>query len=93
MTGYARLSDAELRAIGRQRCLVPGCGRTFKCEAAIEETICGKHWRLADRRDRLLMTRVHRKAKRLGWSMALIRLHDRLWAKCSTQAIDRAMGL
>lgn len=93
MTGYSHLADQELRALGRLRCLVPGCGRTFKVEAHVEETICGRHWRFADRRSRLLLSRVHRKAKRVGWSMALVRLADRLWLKCKTQAIERAMGL
>jgi hypothetical protein len=93
VSGYAHLSDDRLRAIGRLRCLVPGCGRTFKCGPEVRSTICGKHWRLADQRHRLLMSKVHRKAKRAGWSMALVRLHDRLWRLCSSQAIERAMGL
>lgn len=93
MTGYAHLGNEELRAIGRLRCLVPGCGRTFKCEPHVEETICGKHWRLADRQPRALLSKVHRKAKRVGWSMSMVRLHDRLWLKCRTQAVERAMGI
>lgn len=93
MSGYGHLSDEELRAIGRLRCLVPGCGRTHKCGPDIEQTICGRHWRLADRRLRLLMTKVERKARRIGWTMALVRLHDRLWVQATSQAIERAMGL
>jgi hypothetical protein len=93
VSGYAHLSDADLRAAGRLRCLVPGCGRTFRCGPEVLETICGRHWRLADQRQRRLLARVRRKAKRAGWTIALARLHDTLWAKCSTQAIERAMGL
>ena len=93
MSGYGHLADDELRAIGRLRCVVPGCGRTHKCGTEIEATICGPHWRLADRRLRRLMTQVERKAKRIGWTMALLRLHDRLWQTCTRQAIERAMGL
>lgn len=94
MTGFAHLSDGELRGLGRLRCLVPGCGRTHKVEPHIEATICGKHWRLADRRLRLLMTRVQRKAKRRGgWSAQLLALEARLWQRCTAQAIERALGI
>ena len=77
---------------GRQRCCVPGCGRTFKDEGH-QEIICGRHWRLADRRVRDLMTKVRRKARRIGWTPQLIRLDGVLWAKGRDQAIERAMGL
>lgn len=93
MTGYAHLSDDELRALGRLRCVVPGCGRTFRADGC-EEVICGKHWRLADRRLRQLVTRVRAKARRRGgWSPRLLSLDDRLWRKGKGQAIERAMGL
>lgn len=77
---------------GRMRCCVPGCGRTFKDEGH-SEIICGKHWRLADRRLRQLMTRVRRKARRIGWTAQLTALDNRLWSKARDQAIERAMGL
>ena len=94
MSGYAHLSDDELRALGRLRCVVPGCGRTHRCGQEIEETICGKHWRLADRRLRQLVTRVRAKARRRGgWSPQLLALDDRLWQRGKAQAIEMAMGL
>lgn len=77
---------------GRMRCIVPGCGRTYKDEGN-DEIICGKHWRLADVRWRRLMMRVRRKAKRVGWTGSLLALDHRLWVRCRDQAIERAMGI
>ena len=77
---------------GRQRCVVPGCGRTFKDEGH-EEIICGRHWRLADKRLRMLVTRVRRKARRIGWTPQLVSLDNRIWNRARDQAIERAMGL
>lgn len=93
MTGFAHLSDNDLRRLGRLRCVVPGCGRTFRVEPYIEETICGKHWRLADRRLRRLDMAVRRKARRIGWTPRLLFLDHALWLKGKAQAIERAMGL
>lgn len=93
MSGYGHLSDEELRSIGRMRCLVPGCGRTHKVEPHIVATICGRHWRLGDKRRRVLHGAVHRKAKRVGWTQALLRLEGHLWTAVTSQAIERAMGL
>lgn len=93
MSGYAHLGDSELQTLGRLRCVVPDCGRTFKAEGH-EEIICGKHWRLADRRVRQLVTKVRRLARRRGgWSPWLIEQDERLWQKGKAQAIERAMGL
>ena len=78
---------------GRLRCSVPGCGRTFKVEEGVDEVVCGKHWRLADLRLRRLVTKVRRKARKLGWSDALLRLDHKLWNRGREQAIERAMGL
>lgn len=91
--GYAHLSDDELHAIGRLRCLVPGCGRTYKRDGDEGEVICGRHWRLADRKLRQLVSRVRAKARRRGWSDSLLALDHRLWMKGREQAIERAMGL
>lgn len=77
---------------GRMRCCVPGCGRTFKDEGHLE-IMCGKHWRLADRRLRRLLTRVRRAARRRGWNRQLYLLDKRIWAKARDQAIERALGL
>lgn len=90
--GYAHLGDEELGRIGRLRCSVPGCGRTFRVDDC-EEVICGRHWRLADRRLRQLVTKVLIKGRRHGWPDRLLRLHGRLWQKGKAQAIERAMGL
>lgn len=90
MTGYTRLNDDELFALGRRRCVVPGCGRTFQARG---EVICGKHWRLADRRLRQLVNKVRAKGRRRGWPGWLLDLDERLWQKGKAQAIERAMGL
>lgn len=92
MSGYGHLDDDALRGLGRLRCVVPGCCRTFKAEGW-SEIICGKHWRLADRRLRQLVTKVRAKARRRGWSPQLLSLDARLWQKGKGQAIERAMGL
>jgi len=92
MTGYAHLSDSELSRLGRLRCGVPGCRRTFRADGC-DERVCGRHWRLADRRLRRLVTKVRAKARRLGWSAQLIALDQRLWTKGKAQVIERAMGL
>lgn len=78
--------------VGRLRCCVPGCGRTFKVDDS-DEVICGKHWRLADLKLRRLVTKVRRRAKRVGWSHQLQALDNRLWLKGKSQAIERAMGI
>jgi uncharacterized protein YecT (DUF1311 family) len=78
---------------GRVRCCVPGCGRTFKEELVGEEVICGKHFRLADRRLRQLIAHLRRKARRVGWTEDLWERDQRLWQKVRDQAIERAMGL
>ena len=77
---------------GRQRCCVPGCGRTYRDEGHVE-IICGKHWRLADHRLRVLITKIRRKARRLGWTPHLVSLDNRVWNRARDQAIERAMGL
>lgn len=78
---------------GRLSCCVPGCGRTFRIERSETEVMCGKHWRQADRRLRLLITKVRRRARRRGWPHWLVEMHNRLWVKGRNQAIERAMGL
>jgi hypothetical protein len=92
MTGFAHLTDDELARLGRQRCCVPGCRRTYR-DDGYSEIMCGKHWRLADRKLRRLVTRVLVKGGRRGWPDRLLLLHDRLWQKGKAQAIERAMGL
>jgi len=78
----------------RLPCLVPGCRRTLApADPAHTEGLCAKHWPMADKRRRALLARVRRKARRLGWTPALIRLEARLWAICKAQAIERALGI
>lgn len=78
---------------GRMRCCIIGCGRTGKVEPNIVTLICGKHWRLADVRLRRLVTRIERKAKRVGWTPQLLRAHHRLFEKCHAQAQERSLGI
>lgn len=77
---------------GRQRCCVPGCGRTYKDEGH-SEIICGKHWRMADAALRQLLARVRRRARHRGWTSSRVRLDNRIWERARDQAIGRAMGL
>lgn len=77
---------------GRIRCLVPGCGRTFKVERDIAFTICGKHWRLAPKAWRLRFTKFDRRWKktrdeRIGW------LANYIWHRCARRAVDVALGI
>lgn len=82
----------------RLKCLVPFCGHSRGDRRGQSpnrpgmEWICGDHWRLTDRRTRLLLFRVRRKMKRFGPDH-LLALHSRLWVKLRTQAIERAAGL
>jgi hypothetical protein len=73
----------------RISCCIPGCRRTFKCDADSHETetMCGRHWRMADQhlRDqhKRLMKR-HRKVKRLAQRKAILARGedriDRVWS-------------
>ena len=77
-------------------CLVPGCRRTARRLASDDsdtEIICGKHWRLADKRARLLLGKIVRKGRRLDWPGQLINAYWRVWARIRRQVIERAVGI
>lgn len=79
---------------GRLPCLVPGCRRTLKPgEADHSEGICAKHWPSTSKRHRALLSKVRRKAKRIGWTPQLSRLEARLWDRLKTEAIEIGVGL
>jgi len=80
----------------RTPCLVPFCRRTSGRDAFWGdacEFLCGKHYPLVDKRLRWLRGRVKAKARRLGWTPALIALETRLWARAKAQALDRAAAI
>jgi hypothetical protein len=83
-------------APGRIRCCIPFCGRTFKKVHEGEyETMCGRHWRLGDKKLRDLRSRLMRVYKRgiQGPERERIEiLLDRLWDRVKAQATERAMG-
>lgn len=77
---------------GRMRCVVMGCGRTFKHdgESAI---MCGKHYKMADRWPRRARAALKRKGTRRGWSDRMMAIDNRLWDKIVQQATERTLGL
>lgn len=77
---------------GRQACIIVGCGRTFKDEGHNAQ-ICGKHWRLADKRLQRVMRRLEAAARRLGWNDARLDMHHRGFWHIVQQAQERSMGL
>lgn len=36
----------------RQRCAIPGCGRSYPYDDRYSETICGRHWKMGDLKPR-----------------------------------------
>jgi hypothetical protein len=84
---------------GRVPCCIPFCRRTFKCEDGIEETMCGKHYRLSPRSMRLRRRRVVRLYKKAMMRGSLVD-QDRaawlayvLWQKIKASATEVAMGI
>lgn len=77
---------------GRLRCCIMGCGRTFKDEGH-NETMCMKHWRLADKRLLARARKIERFAKRRGWSDRALALHHTIWLQIRDQAQSRSLGL
>lgn len=92
---------------GRIPCCVPFCGRTARDEGIEgQEIICGKHWRLADRR---LTRRFKRFRRAVDAAMELppesycaraqarivrrLRLCQKLWCEIKRQSIERAVGI
>lgn len=99
----------QLRRIppGRIRCCVPFCGRSFKRLCEGEKTICGKHWRLADKSLRRRRTKLLRwYSKHYGdtppWKLdkprplkawQVWRMCSQLWERALRQAIERSQGI
>ena len=92
---------------GRIPCCVPFCGRTAKDKGVEDqEIICGKHWRLADRR---LTRRFKRFRRAVDAAMELppesycsrararilrrVKVCQSLWEQVKRQAIGRAVGI
>ena len=76
----------------RAGCVVPLCRRTFKVDAHCE-ILCGKHWRGAPKRDRLLHQRIMRKINRIGLTPQLQRLENKVFARIKIAAIEAAFGI
>lgn len=79
----------------RIACQVIGCGRTINGAkiAPNAEWICADHWRLVDRRTKLMLTRIKRKRNRLADPCLLTALGNKVWDRAKAQAIERAMGI
>lgn len=78
---------------GRIPCCIPFCCRTAPADKHphATEIICGKCWRLADRRLRLVYNRRYRKAE-VGDESQAPEL-DRLWAKLKSEIIEISGGI
>lgn len=85
--------------VGRIPCCIEGCGRTYAIQPGEGYhfiTICGRHWRMAPKRLRDLVTAIRRKAKRISkgkredWPPKLEAQHHRVWEMCR-RAILRAL--
>lgn len=86
----------------RIRCCVPYCRRTFKRSADHDdetETMCGKHYRLADPLLRAKRSTINRRRtaalNRMNWPLVdrLTRISNFMWRKIKRQAIERALGI
>lgn len=79
---------------GRIPCQVPGCRRTkAKGTDAYKEWLCPKHWPTVRKQRRRVLSRIHRKGNRDGWTPRLL-LHERtIWHAIRREAIERALGL
>lgn len=80
----------------RAHCVVLGCRRTFKRDPGDDDSaeyICGDHYRLASPGLRRFRAKLKRLARRLGWTMRLVRLDNWCWERVKKQATERAMGL
>jgi hypothetical protein len=88
---------------GRSPCVVIGCRRTFKSEGGASEFICGKHFRLADKRVLRAFRKLCRATKgidydnappeRQAWLRRKFAQEDRLWDRIKRQATERAVGI
>lgn len=70
--------------VNRLPCIVDGCGKTFAMQpddTYYTRTVCGKHWRLAPLRMRRHVTSIRKKARRIGWTDRLLRLHNLAWER------------
>lgn len=75
----------------RLTCCVPFCQRTVAAKPGWTAWICQEHWSAVPRRDRAILTRAKRKARKAGlrWNEAC----TRLWNRCKRIAIERAGGI
>lgn len=87
-------------------CCVPFCRRTRSMAgSAVDEWICGQHWKLTDHTLRAGFFRWEQRAKRvrmespstLGKGQRLLRIKSviwhRYWERLKKQAIERSAGL
>lgn len=75
----------------RVQCYVPMCRRSRPANA-FAEWCCGEHWRLAPRREKLLLFRCRRKLRR-DPGAPVKALEARLWDRIKTKIIERAVGI
>jgi hypothetical protein len=88
--------------VGRNPCLIEGCGRTFKAQGrgqgfwyANDQIICGQHWRgliPPGSRERRVLQRIARVARRIGWTDDLSNRESRIWRHITAIARARAAG-
>ena len=80
MTGKHWQMEMEPRAIyGRSRCCIEGCRHTSACFES--EWMCNDHWKRLPRKQRLVIRRVWRFMRKIGYPYgeALANREWRLW--------------
>lgn len=82
------------RHLGRNPCLVPGCGRTTEGKRPrLNSYICGPHWKLVPRRQKTVYNRIWRlQRKSGGWTDTLLARYWRIWPAIARTAIARSRG-
>ncbi len=88
------MTDARAPIPGRNRCLVPTCGRSFKMAPGEPEgfsVICGRHWRLASAELRARYRELNRLYRRRP-TEALRRMIERAFWACADEALQLAAG-
>jgi len=64
--------------VGRQPCIIDGCGRTF-AGAVGQEYLCGTHFREAPRHMRDRLKKLHRRGEKMHWPRRMLRLYEQAW--------------
>jgi hypothetical protein len=82
------------RHVGRNPCLIEGCGRTSAGKRPQLGTyICGTHWKLVPRKMKLVYSRIWRLQKKSGgWTDQLVVRYWRTWERIARAAVRAGRG-